>query len=81
MKPARATRAARRDKVQELVATLRREEERRGRVVSLQHVSRLAVRRCLPGVRFQQRVRKELELSPQMRKYLMFLPALMDDTL
>ena len=50
-----------------------------GGVSALQHLCRLEVRRHLPAVRFQDSVAR-LELSPQMRQYLMFLPQLRDDT-
>ena len=52
--------------------------ERRG-VSALQHLCRLEVRKHLAGLHFQESVER-LELSPQMRQYLMFLPRLIDDT-
>ena len=75
-----------RDKVEEVFQSLM-EERRRGTgsgsgsggVSALQHLCRLEVRRHLPAVRFQDSVAR-LELSPQMRQYLMFLPQLRDDT-
>ena len=65
-----------RDKVAEVFQSLMNE---RRWVSSLQHLCRLEVRRHLRRLRFHECVQR-LELSPQMRQYLMFLPELVDET-